>query len=257
MKAKNKTKKKAIPKVNTKKGTKRNAKQIDKNPGIPTKKTDYKKILKITGKVLYNLVFVFLVLIAFIVVLSSFNIPGNIKMYTVQSGSMEPTIHTGSIVVIKPMTEYLLKDIITVVDPENSKMTITHRIAGTDNINGMIFFTTKGDANNAPDNEKRLQSSVLGKEILSIPLLGYIVGFEKTMPGLVILIIIPATIIIYSEMISIKNEAKRLLEERKKKKLTTAEKIEVEIGEEEIKVGKWYRKAINKIHIFFMRDSKK
>jgi hypothetical protein len=49
-------------------------------------------------------------------------------------------------------------------------------------------------------------------------------------------------LIIYSELLTIKNEVQRLLKEQKKRKLTVKEKVELEIGEEEIKAEKGIKK---------------
>ncbi|MCL4366902.1 hypothetical protein M1563_01915, partial [Patescibacteria group bacterium] len=60
----------------------------------------------------------------------------------------------------------------------------------------------------------------------------------KTPTGFILLVIIPATIIVYSELMNIKNETVKLLAERKRRKLNTSEKIEEKIGEELIKLDK-------------------
>jgi hypothetical protein len=86
----------------------------------------------------------------------------------------------------------------------------------------------------------------LGKVVFSIPLLGYAAGFARTRDGLIVLVIIPATLIVYSELMSIKNETVKLLRERKKRKLTPKEKVELELGKEEIKAEKWYHKLFKK-----------
>jgi len=215
-------------------------------------KFNYKRV----SRIVYWLVICVLGLIVLSVIISSVNIPGGLKIYSVQSGSMEPSIYTGSIVISVPTDNYQLRDIITFKAEKdrldnNPKYITTHRIYEIKVIDGQENYITKGDANNTPDIVPTSKDLVLGKTIFSIPLLGYLVAFAKTREGLIFLVIIPATIIIYSELISIKNEAKKLLEERKKRKLTLAEKIEVEIGEEEIKAEKWYKRFIKKCRLFF------
>ena len=199
------------------------------------------------GKIIYNLIFFGLVIIAGLVAISTLKIPGNYKLFTVLSGSMEPSIKVGSIVIVKPEAKYFKGDVITVTDSANSKSPVTHRIFSVEQATGGAVYQTKGDANNAPDNEKRNIKNVLGKVLLSVPYIGYPVSYAKTRDGLIFLVIIPITIIIYSELLSIKSEAAGLLKERKTRKLSTIEKVEVEIGEEEIKVEKWYRRLLNKV----------
>ena len=185
---------------------------------------------------MYGLIFGVLVVVGGAIAISGLKIPGNYKLLTVQSGSMERAIHKGSVVVIKPSDEYRVGDVITVAEPANPKVSLTHRVAEVKEREGKITYVTKGDANNAPDTEERLKENVLGKVLFSVPLVGYPIAFARTRDGLIFMVIIPATIIVYSELMSIKKEAIKLLRARKKRKLTTTEKIEVEIGEEEILV---------------------
>lgn len=206
-----------------------------------------KLIWKKIGRILYGLIFFVLILIAGIVTISTFKIPGNYKLFNVQSGSMEPAIKKGALVIVKPIQNYQKGDVITVSEPANPKVSLTHRIFEVKEKDGKTFYVTKGDANNTPDTEDRPKENVIGKVLFSIPYIGYPIGFAKTRDGLIILIIIPITLIIYSELISIKNEVKKLIEKRKQKKLSLIEKVELEIGEEEIKTEKGIKKLFKKI----------
>jgi len=205
------------------------------------------KQLKKLGNFFYGLVFTALLLVAAIITFSTFDFPGNYKLYSVMSGSMEPAIGVGSVVLIKPQESYLPGDVVTVKDTENPREPVTHRIQSIEEATGGAIIVTKGDANESADSGQRLQKDILGKVQLSVPHVGYIVSFGKTRDGLIFLVIIPVTIIIYSELLTIKNETIKLLQERKKRKLTPKEKLEVEIGEEEIKIEKWYHRLIKKI----------
>jgi|GEM_PF-1248073 len=160
-----------------------------------------------------NAILLFLILIGSLVAFSMIPFPGNYKVFTVQSGSMEPRLHMGSLIFVKPETDYKIGDIITrkITDP---KLTITHRISSKENKNGQPVYKTKGDANDASDAEDISQRSIIGKEILAIPFLGYPVSYAKTLPGLVILIILPAVIIIYDEIQNIMTEAVTLKQKR-------------------------------------------
>lgn len=206
---------------------------------------------KLIGGVLYDIILFLLIVIAAGVGVSALNIPGGIKLFTVESGSMSPKIPTGSIVISKPSNTYQKGDMITFKSAadsgnNNPKYTTTHRIYEVKSTKGKEEYVTKGDANNAPDITPTGKDLVLGKAVFSIPLIGYPIAFAKTRDGLIILVIIPATIIIYSELMNIKNEAKKLIKERKKK-LSKKEKLELEIGEEEIKAERWYRNLYKKI----------
>lgn len=196
--------------------------------------------MKKISQLIYWFILTLLVTITGLTAISALKIPGNYKLLAVQSGSMEPTIRTGSIVIVEPAREYRVGDIITVSDPGNPKVTITHRLVGTDERFGERYFITKGDANKSADTEERPVTNVLGKVLFSVPFLGYPVSYAKTRDGLIFLVIIPATLIVYSELINIKNETKKLIAERKKRKLTLAEKAEVKVGTEEMQAERWY-----------------
>ncbi len=214
---------------------------------IKNVKIDFKKLIEKIGRILYGAIFAFLIVIGGLVAISVLNIPGNFKLFTVQSGSMEPAIKQGSIVIIKPAKKYNKGDIITTREPANPKVSLTHRVFAVKNKAGKTFYVTKGDANKSPDTEERPKENVLGKALFSVPYLGYPVAFAKTRDGLIFLVVIPATLIIYSELITIKNEVQKLLKKRKKRKLTVKEKVELEIGEEEIKAEKGIKKLWNRI----------
>lgn len=132
-----------------------------------------------------------------------------------QSGSMEPSISLGSIVIVRSEDSYGVGDVITVLETDNSEITVTHRIVEVKDIEEEKIYITKGDANEGTDLDERMGPQVLGKVILAIPLLGYVVTFAKTGQGLLILVIIPAIVIIYSEALNIKKEVKRMIKERK------------------------------------------
>jgi signal peptidase len=206
-----------------------------------------KKILNI----FYWLILVIVFIIAGIVASSSLNIPGGIKFFSVQSGSMEPAIHTGSIVIVKAFSQYHPGDIITFKSEADAlnlspKVTTTHRIFEIQNAKNQELYKTKGDANNAPDQILTNKDLVIGKTIFSIPLLGFPVSFAKTKEGLIILVVIPATIIIYSELLNIKDEALRLIKVRQSRKLTKIENVEEKVGEEINEIEKDLKKVIKK-----------
>jgi signal peptidase len=113
--------------------------------------------------------------------------------FVIYSGSMEPTVKMGSLLVVKPVAAEDLQvgDVIVFRSPGNHT-TITHRIAGIRQENGERIFTTKGDASSNPDpREVRLQGQV-GKMAYAIPYLGYLVDFIKTKEGALIFLVAPA-----------------------------------------------------------------
>lgn len=106
------------------------------------------------------------------------------ELKVVISGSMEPTIPTGSVVVIYPQENYEKGDIITFSSEDQF---ITHRIAEVSKKENQTSFLTAGDANDAVDSSKLKKEKVLGEAVLIIPFLGYLMEFIQTDLGLVTL----------------------------------------------------------------------
>jgi len=160
-------------------------------------------------KCIYYIFIAFIGIIALLLIISVLPITGNYKVMTVLSGSMEPAIKMGSIVVVKPAKEYKIGEIITFGPYTKKKPPITHRIYDIEVIEGKTFYITKGDANNAPDPRKVAKNEVLGKVLFSIPYLGYAVETAKKPWGFMAIVIIPAVIIIYEEIRKIIREVKK------------------------------------------------
>lgn len=168
--------------------------------------------------------------------MSAFGFPKQYQFFVVQTGSMEPAIPTGSVILVQPQESYQVGDVVTVkispeANPRNPNLTVTHRITEITEENGERLYTTKGDANAAADLDLRPQDSVIGRSLVHVPYLGYPVGFAKTQIGFIVLIVIPATLIVYSEILSIKKEIKRKIKERKKDSEESIEMKDVSLEE--------------------------
>ena len=92
--------------------------------------------------------------------------------YAITTQSMEPEISVNSLVYVKPEDFNNLKenDIITYVAGDG--VTVTHRILSID-YNAQTIIT-KGDNNEYPDAMTVTNDEIIGKVVLTIPLLGYI-----------------------------------------------------------------------------------
>lgn len=156
-------------------------------------------------KLLGGVLTVTLLLVSVFFLFSQLSFPSNYKIFLVQSGSMSPSINTGDLVIVKPISKYQKGDIVTFLSKNN--FSITHRITEIKNNE----FITKGDANQVADQETVDINYILGKVIYTIPRFGYLIMFIKTIPGLMILIVIPSTIIVYQEFVQIKKNFKKIL----------------------------------------------
>lgn len=171
-------------------------------------------------KIIYSFIIVCLIALALLLVLPILPVKHNFKILAVLSGSMEPKIHVGSVVVIKPAVKYKVGEIITFNQEDKTKIPITHRIVGLKSENEKTIYITKGDANNNSDSQEIPQDRILGRMIFTVPYLGYAINFAKQPLGFMLLIVIPSVIIIYDEILKIKNEILKM----KKKKILQIKK---------------------------------
>jgi signal peptidase I len=121
------------------------------------------------------------------------------KLLSVQSGSMAPALHKGDLVVVRPVPKGQLAvgDVVTFINPANSKQTITHRVAALPaDKSGMIV--AKGDANAAPDKPVPVKA-VLGKVARHAPVAGWAIDLVRQPIGLIIIIYLPAIVIVTDE----------------------------------------------------------
>jgi len=98
----------------------------------------------------------------------------------VATGSMEPVIEPGDMIIFHEQGNYEAGDIV-VFEAENF---VTHRIIETTE-NG---FITQGDANNKDDGEIHGEQ-IIGKVVYIVPKVGYIVDFIKSPFGMLVLVI--------------------------------------------------------------------
>lgn len=118
------------------------------------------------------------------------------QIKTVLSGSMEPDIKTGSIILIEvggDMTRFQEDDVITYITEE--EILVTHRV--TEIQNGGKQFITKGDANDGVDINPVLAENIVGKYVgITIPFVGYIMSFATSKQGVALLLIAPGVLLI-------------------------------------------------------------
>jgi signal peptidase len=202
-------------------------KPVEIQQKIPKGKADhdsnYKKF--IAGMLLGFGSFIFGFFIAGIIQSKSFIKPNlsDLKslphIFIVQSGSMEPTLKTGSLVFSFSSLNYKKGDIITFATDNNRKNLVTHRIMEINReTSGSISYTTKGDANNTLDTYKVKNSDIVGKTFFTIPFLGYLANYVKTPQGFILFVIVPATIIVYEELKKLMADLLRALKKIDKNK---------------------------------------
>ena len=160
------------------------------------------KIIKFIFNIASWIAIGLIIMMVLYLITSSTEIFSGYRSFLVQSGSMEPTIMTGDIIVIHRQSNYVLRDVVTFKDADNR--VVTHRIAEINQEDGTTKISTKGDANRSEDFDNITYDRILGKVVFVIPKLGYLVAFSKSLPGLIILIMIPAFMLIGDELFKVK-----------------------------------------------------
>ncbi|MGC1177411.1 MAG: signal peptidase I [Candidatus Saccharimonadales bacterium] len=142
-------------------------------------------------------------LLAVIVVLASLAYvqASGSKLLSVQSKSMVPAIHKGDLVTVTsiPVSHLALGDVITFVNPRNSRQTITHRVVQLPSITNGHKLTTKGDANTAADTPIAA-SAVIGIVHHKLPYVGFALDFMRRPAGLFLIVYLPALGIVGEEL---------------------------------------------------------
>ncbi len=148
-----------------------------------------------------------------------------ISLYTIVSGSMEPNIKIGDVVVskkVKSPTEIKIGDVITFTSTSSISrgMIVTHRVIDIMKTENGYAYKTKGDYNVSPDTALAEYHNIIGKVIVRIPQLGQVQRFLGTQGGWLIVIVIPALFIIISDILKIfkltgvKNRIEKINEEQ-------------------------------------------
>ena len=146
-----------------------------------------KTILKIWNVISWTLV---ALIAALAILLAGVRLFG-FQVFTVLSGSMEPTYHVGSVIYVKDVDYRELKtgDPITYMLDEDT--VVTHRIAGVvpdEEDPTVLRYRTKGDANESEDGSLVHYKNVIGMPVYTIPYLGYLANYIQNPPGMYIAI---------------------------------------------------------------------
>lgn len=119
------------------------------------------------------------------------------RTFTVMSGSMEPNVSTGDLVLTMPISpgEAKTGDIVTFNDPSGSGKLLTHRIATSKRSGDNYDFVTKGDANTNVERWSVPADGNVGHVVMRMPKLGYAMSLTKSPAARVGLIALPALLL--------------------------------------------------------------
>jgi signal peptidase len=119
------------------------------------------------------------------------------RSLTVMSGSMEPAVRVGDVVIdssVRP-ADVRIGDIVTFPDPEQSDRLITHRVRRIQFSGEVAHFVTKGDKTNATERWEVPANGTLGRVEFRIPLLGFLVFWLHGPLARIALIVLPALVL--------------------------------------------------------------
>lgn len=129
---------------------------------------------------------------------------GGDHSFVVLSGSMQPTMAPGDVVVVEETNPATIEEgaIITFARAEEEAPT-THRVADVRRTDGGLAFQTEGDANEDPDAELVPAANVVGTVALTIPWIGHVIQFANTPVGFLGLLIGPLGLLALTEVWSL------------------------------------------------------
>ena len=208
------------------------------------------KVLKTLGQVVLFVILIFFILLN-ILSMNNKSLFG-FRIYRVISGSMQPALQIGDVIIIKKANNYAEKDIITY---DHGLTTITHRIKSIDGDE----IITEGDANDAPD-KPITKDRILGKyffristfSVFSIMLTG------KTIYLIMVLVLFAILLFAISDRVTRnleyrRNNFKKVIKEKdnkEQKKKMPKKKDEMEILAEKL------HKETLKMHKKFLNNNK-
>jgi signal peptidase I len=133
-----------------------------------------------------------------------------IKSLTVLSGSMEPTIHVGDIVVVRQIAplDARVGDVVTFRDPTDTDKLVTHRVRRVTVADGWVSFQTKGDANTGTEQWRIADDGTIGLVLYRVPRLGYVLFYVHGAIGRFMLVVLPAVLLGAYEIRRIWNPAR-------------------------------------------------
>ena len=248
----------------------KDAKNINKENKTTFKKI--KQILNYIGKIISYACIVILVLIGIFLVyyMSTIQKAKNdpnfkpvVSLYTIISGSMEPTIHVYDVVLNKAVNspeDIKVGDVITFISTSSISegLTVTHRVQDIKIVNGEYEFVTKGDYNPTADSSTAKYYNIIGKVVFKIPQLGRVQFFVASKAGWFFVVLLPAMgVIIYDvlklfKLLGAKTTSDKIKNKSKKKNID----INVDKAIDNIKKNDYNGDSLEDLKDDILKDNK-
>ncbi|MBD3250223.1 MAG: signal peptidase I [Candidatus Pacebacteria bacterium] len=130
---------------------------------------------------------------------------GGWRWFVVTSGSMQPALSPGSLIITQPAANYQPGDVITYKKAfTNHKRTyqqalITHRIIQVRLLPEKRYLT-QGDANENQDHHWIKPEQIIGRAVFCFPLIGYCLAYANSTPGLILLVLLPCGLVLLGQI---------------------------------------------------------
>ncbi len=140
-----------------------------------------------------------------VAVVISFGALIGFRSLVVVSGSMEPLLRPGDLVVDRMIcpSDLRIGDVVTFRDPTDAATLVTHRVRDVQLDGDIYAVTTKGDASNALQHWTIRADGRLGRVVLRIPVIGRPIFWGRSRLGVAGLLVVPAMLLAVSLLVQI------------------------------------------------------
>ena len=128
-----------------------------------------------------------------------------ITPFTVLTGSMQPALDPGDVVLSARRAPLDVRrgDVVTFHDPSRHGELVTHRVESMRRNGGMVSFVTKGDANDVSERWSVPVDGTIGRAALRVPAVGHVLQRAGSREGRLALIAIPAALLVVLELVGL------------------------------------------------------
>ena len=118
-----------------------------------------------------------------------------LSSFKVASSNMEPSLGAGALAIVKSVDPGRLRVGDSVVYRSSSSL-IAQRVVGIVEGADHRVFVLKGDADQTLDSSRLLDEEIVGQIAFSVPRAGFAVDFNRSFPGALLQMLVPATILL-------------------------------------------------------------
>ncbi len=124
---------------------------------------------------------------------------GGYRMYAVATGSMEPALPVGSLLLVRtvPIETIRAGDVVTFQEPGRPGVTVTHRVAA---VGPSGALRTKGDANPVADPWQVDGTGISGRVVGHMAKAGTVITLLSSKTGIFWLVLVPLFVLVFLDI---------------------------------------------------------